>query len=160
MNCANVDANGNLQTKVNGGLVGVVGSVTATQTPPSLAFADGTGFNLMANAGNCVDVATPPTGKALVVTSIKIAVNGLSVTPTPMYIVRNPTCNANGPFADLTTWNGTGTFVTPYPSGLPVPYGQSLWMYVSPGGTTEGTITVNGYLVPASACQTPLVCVH
>ena len=155
-NCAKVDANGNLQTFVRG-------AVTATPTQPSGSFFAETQVALLAGGGNNIDIAGPPTGKALMLTSISVDVTSLPTPGGQIFVFRkiggtacsNATNDRNiGQF----TATGVGMQTISMPSGVPVPNGDRVCVYWNGGGNPQVGAMVYGYTVSAALCQSPNVC--
>jgi hypothetical protein len=174
---AKVDAKNNLNTaihdptsgvgaKVNGfGQVSaaVTGSVTATPTQPSGSFFAETQVALLAGGGNNIDIAGPPTGKALMLTSISVDVTSLPTPGGQIFVFRkiggtacsNATNDRNiGQF----TATAVGMQTISMPSGVPIPNGDRVCIYWNGGGNPKVGAMVYGYTVPAALCQSPNVC--
>jgi hypothetical protein len=151
---AKVDTIGNVQTKVNGGTLAISGGTLAAQPGPAAA----TYSNITGVGGGCGIVAVPPTGKAIIVTSILIDVE--SNAPTQAQIARaTGSCPSFLTFVRkaVITNLPLGAFIAPFPSGIAIPNGQELIVGLS-NGASGANVSVNGYLVPASQCQSPNVC--
>jgi len=147
---AAVSSAGQLQVHPNGTQT-VAGSVTATPAAPSALFAKETDVN---NA-TCTAVASAPMGKALILTSVHVDLPDPAV-PSPTYptyyaLYAGASCPGTNVTVDIGTFTSSvHTLVLPFPSGLALKAGSSLWMY-SPFSTE---VSVSGYSVPATACTT------
>jgi hypothetical protein len=153
---AKVDANGNLRSFVNG-------SVTATPTQPNGSYFAATQVALLADSANDIDIAGPPTGKALMLTSISVDVSSLPTPNGTLYLHRriggtacsNGTADRNiGRFTPISR----GLQTISMPSGVPIPNGDRVCIYWSGGGTVQAGVMAYGYTVPAALCQSPNVC--
>jgi len=153
---AKVDVNGNLHSYVSG-------SVTAPATQPSGSFFAETQVALLAGGGNNIDIAGPPTGKALMLTSISVDVTSLPTPGGQSFSCRkiggaacsNATKDRNiGQF----TATGVGLETISMPSGVPIPNGDRVCIYWNGGGNPQVGAMVYGYTVSAALCQSPNVC--
>jgi hypothetical protein len=147
VNQATVDSAHNLHTSVNGGTVGVTGSVTATKSPPSLTF-----HKYVAGLGTaCITVATAPAGKALVVDEIHVSESALTTTGALVVTLAKGSC-ATKTTVDNPSFNKVGQNSSlSYPAGLPFATGVSLVALSNDAGAAY-TVSVHGYLLPSSAC--------
>jgi hypothetical protein len=152
---AKVDSGGNVQAKVNGGNLNANPTQQAANMFTSTAGAGATG---------CVVLAAPPAGKALIVTSVKENIwnntPGDLVEPQIYRMTGNCPTPTNPVSKDTNNVGTDQTIVVPFPSGLPIPSGSKLAAQVveTSGDLAPVLFTVNGYLVPASQCQSPNVC--
>jgi hypothetical protein len=163
VNQANVDAQHNLDTatrdavsgvaaKVNSlgqQLAAVTGSVTATPTPLSASFDNETPVG---QPSPCTSLTpTVPAGKALVVTSVTVAVSFVTTGPVVVSLVAaTPGSPCNGlSNADISEVSGRGeTEFIPFPQGYPIKAGHVLGLNVSSGsGDASMFVTVKGYWV-------------
>jgi hypothetical protein len=148
---ASVDATGHLKVGDGAGPLTVDGSV---QLAAPGAFFHSTTTNLSHLSG-CVKVATPATGKALIIRDVRINV---IADPTP----------GNGQFVDLHTGPfcnilvadvnpaTIGETVLPFDPGLAIANGNSLWAEATSSVAAE--VYVDGYSVPAA--QVPASVTH
>ena len=151
---ARVDGSGKLDTNAT-----VSGSVVARPAAPDKLFSHS--VTSVATGGTCMHVAAPPAGHALVVTSVEVSVitgaplSGI-VTREPVAIctpVDNPDIEAS-----VGLENEPSSFVVPFPSGVPIPQGDDLNFSFTTTGSTLVVVSVHGYLVAASVCESPNVC--
>ncbi|MDQ1457468.1 MAG: hypothetical protein QOH28_3088 [Actinomycetota bacterium] len=147
---AKVDASGNLQAKLNATTVGVTGNVGAPAAATN--FAHGIVNVVASGSSTCVNLLSPPTGKALVVGTISIDTYE-DGSPNLNYsrFWRSAGC-ASDQIATHTP-NGPGTQQLLIQPGVTVKAGQALSVQAVNAGTTSlgADIAVFGYLVPASA---------
>jgi hypothetical protein len=157
VNRAKVNTKGRLLTTV-AGTVTVAG--VATQVDPTNLY---TSKVSPTSTRSCI-LVTPPSGHVLVITSVREFYDGNSSPTVFMSLSRQPAADAcSGPFApgqykDVAELAGPGSTQTPagtnvvtFPSGLPIPDGGELHVSGTFGGV-EGSVTVNGYLLPDSFC--------
>ena len=163
VNQANVDAQHNLDTatrdavsgvaaKVNSlgqQLATVTGSVTATPTPLSASFDNETP---VCQPSPCTSLTpTVPAGKALVVTSVTVAVSFVTTGPAIVSLVAaTPGSPCSGlSNADISEVSNSGmTEVIPFPQGYPIKAGHVLGLNLtSDSGDASAYVTVKGYMV-------------
>jgi hypothetical protein len=105
----------------------------------------------------CTPIATPPAGKALVVTEVRVNIR--QITPgTDEYfsLIIKPT---NGPcltsgLVSLVSPSGRGQIVIPFNPGLGIAAGQTLTVAVN-GNTIEGQAFTDGYTVTTKTVPQP-----
>ena len=104
-------------------------------------------------AGNttssCLTLATPPTGKALVITDIRYNVSAGDSSDL-LYVTNTSGCGAGGAVIEavLTAGNGEYTF----PAGLPVHATSALSFHVANSSGSQDNVAVyaDGYTVPST----------
>jgi hypothetical protein len=150
---ANVDANGNLQTKVNG-TVGVSGTVTATQASPG--FLKAFTFAVDAESGVLCGAVTPPAGFALVVTRITISTLGFS---PPDFVDAPFTARAasdvcrTGPTLAQPRFSSPSVTTLDLGAGIGLQNGHSIDVALNSANTAaSAAVTVYGYLASAQSC--------
>jgi len=148
-----VNANFGGQLRVNpSNIYGLVNTYAAGGTQNSVGPVPADAFNAIGepNGDQCGVIATPPAGKALVITEIDAFVE-VGVTEN-VAIYRNGTC-AGDPTL-ITKFVQDGSYAWQLPSGLPIANGNSLSaLQGNPSGGV--TVHVNGYLVPTASCTGP-----
>jgi hypothetical protein len=117
---AKVDSTGNLQTKVVGG------SVTAY--PPGTA-----AFHALTFSCNQCAVAVPPSGKAVLITSIHLNMENVATTGDndfiSLYRATNSSCSTNEVEIGLVNPSGLGETVLPFEPGFPIQAGKALCIF-------------------------------
>jgi hypothetical protein len=147
---AKVDASGNLQAKLNATTVGVTGNVGAPAAATN--FAHGIVNVVASGSSTCVNLLSPPTGKALVVGTISIDTYA-DGSPNLNYFVFWRTAGCASDQIATHTPNGPGTQQLLIQPGVTVRAAQALSVQAVNLGTTSlgADIAVFGYLVPAAA---------
>ena len=92
-------------------------------------------------------IATPPAGKALIVTSIHVDTRNGGSGEVAVGVSING-CTSGAVF-DQVDPSSNGVTVLPYEPGVVVPSGDTLCAF--PSDWTLGNVTVSGYTVPAAA---------
>ena len=157
---AKVDSNGNLQTKVSSG------SVNATPAAPNQQFISTVTFSDV--GPKCKTLVTPPTGKAVVITTVHFQVrtydNGPNTRLGDLGHSGSSGCTSgnvaldgvsfigNVPAANI--WQGAASQELDFPSGVAVANGHTLTVSVAGGPDDNWRITSFGYLVDATKCTT------
>jgi hypothetical protein len=142
-NVAITDPRGSNQAKVDGaGNLAVSGTVTARPAPPA-ALVRG---NRSVSA--CTPIVAPPSGKALVLTSVHVNVYQ---NPTPGFannvlLFAAPGCA--GSLVDVVNPAGIGVTALDYGNGLAIPANGGLFATVQGGVRAE--VYANGYTVASS----------
>jgi hypothetical protein len=142
---AKVDASGKLNVGDGSGSVTVDGTTTSRESPASGLFRS---FAITGSDGNCVALATPPAGKALIIKSV--ALNTVIINSPGLGKFVDLYLGANSCESLVMEINppGVGLLNQPFEPGLGVPAGQRLW------GRGFGIATeaaAFGYTVPSSA---------
>jgi hypothetical protein len=98
---------------------------------------------------SCLTLATPPTGKALVITDIRYSVSKGSPADH-LYLTNTVGCGAGGTVIDAVLPAGNGEYT--FPAGLPVHATSALSFHVANSSGTEDDVTVyaDGYTVPST----------
>lgn len=147
---AHVSASGQLQT------TGTVTNAVTTQLTAPANYLHSTTFALTSSRG-CVTVATPPTGKAMIVREVRV--DAFSVTsPGPLEnvaIYAGIGCSGSQ-VADVNP-STVGETVLPFDPGLGIPANSGLSAFVN--GSVQAEVYTDGYavgstLVPSSAITT------
>jgi hypothetical protein len=138
-NVAKVDANGRLQ--VGGGPVSLTGTVTTQIAAPS-TYLHSSSFP---TGGTCTVVATPPTGKAMIVRDVRINVYKDPMPGSGQYVAFY---NDTGCFNLVADANPAtvGETVLPFDPGLGIRVGSVLSVVV--GGSVAAEVYTDGYAVP------------
>ncbi len=149
---AKVDASGNLQTKVNGGTVGVTGSVTASPTTPSSMFS---AIGGAAAGDDACDFFTPKPGFAAVITSIDVYTKGATPAEPVSDTLSASTvtdCTA-GTIIIQDSFGSDSPHAVPLGVGIGIAAGHHLALrYFGPLDAESVVMTVFGYYVPAAQC--------
>jgi hypothetical protein len=168
---ATVESGGKL--KVDAGIVptvGLGGSITANVAYPTGAIVrsnDGLGTSVISltnncGSGRCPRLIAPPTGMALVVTSIHVNTS-LDATPNEaetilLYLSADGTCNVSSIVSLLEEVNPSGLGVTDLrydmPGGMTIPAGNALCGKDSDPTNLRAVATAWGYAVPSTAVPT------
>ena len=142
---AKVDASGKLNVGDGSGSVTVDGTTTSRESPANGLFRS---VALPGSDGNCVALATPPAGKALIIKSV--ALNTVIINSPglgkflDLYLGANP-CES---FVMEINPPGVGLLNQPFEPGLGVPAGQRLWIR---GFSVASEAFAFGYTVPSSS---------
>jgi hypothetical protein len=164
VNVAKVDAKNNLYTATRDAVSGVAarvdafgrqlaavsGSVTATPAAASEYFHKHAGVN-----GTFGAIATPPTGKALIVTSLQVDwfFADFANDPYVIFQVSDPTCatpvEGGADFFEIDLPDKNDHRTIPITPGWPIPAGKALCAVV--GGNAQVSILTFGYLVPSTS---------
>jgi len=137
------------------GIQGTSGSqadVTSAGQLQTAAAGPGAAFENLttAVAGQTVVVATPPAGKALMITSVHVNLWGLTSTDPYMYLsTRTGSCT--GPtdsFFDEVDPATSGVSVLPYDPGLPIPSTEVLCVTAT---NLAANVEAVGYSVPSAS---------
>jgi hypothetical protein len=142
-NLAKVDASGRLQTA---GSTSVTNTVNTQLAPPS-AYIHTTTFAITTSRG-CLVLATPPTGKAMVVRGVRIDVFS-DPSPGPdqdLTIYSDATCTTQ--VADVNPAT-VGETVLPFDPGLGIPAKSGLSARAT--GSVQGEVYTDAYSVSASS---------
>jgi len=143
-NAARVDSAGKLEVGDGAGNLTVDGTVVGREAAPVAFF---TNHAFPTGGGSCVELATPPSGKALVVKSVSMDTWALTVGPPAYYRFSvGATCGVETLDVNPPT---TGLIEQPFEPGVGVPSGQSLWAQAN--GNMTGEVFAFGYTVVASA---------
>ena len=157
---AKVDSNGNLQTKVSSG------SVNATPAAPNQQFIGTVTFSDV--GPKCKTLVTPPTGKAVVITTVHFQVrtydNGPNTRLGDLGHSGSSGCTSGnvaldgvsfiGNVPSTNIWQGVASQELDFPSGVAVANGHTLTVSVAGGPDDNWRITSFGYLVDATKCTT------
>lgn len=157
-NVAIIDPGGVNRAKVNASgqlSVAATGSVTATPTPPNSSYT----HVVQATQGSCRPITqSVPAGKALVVTSVTVAISAGTDQPVGVIAVSadgaspNP-CTALNPANEIYASGLHASTVMSFPSGFPIKTGHILGVLMfSDVADHTADITVNGYFVSAAQC--------
>jgi hypothetical protein len=157
---AKVDSNGNLQTKVSSG------SVNATPAAPNQQYISTVTFSDV--GPKCKTLVTPPTGKAVVITTVHFQVrtydNGPNTRLGDLGHSGSSGCTSGNVALDGVSfignvpagniWQGAASQELDFPSGVAVANGHTLTASVAGGPDDNWRITAFGYLVDATKCTT------
>lgn len=142
---AHVDASGRLEVGDGSGPLTVDGTVTTQQATPANYVHVAT-LGLTSGRG-CVEIAAPPTNRAMIVTDVKIDVFS-DPSPGPDQYVRvfsDPSCQTA--VADVNP-SGVGQTLVPFEPGVGIAAGSQLSAIVS--GSVEAEAYTDGYAVAQS----------
>jgi hypothetical protein len=144
-NIAHVNSSGQLQTA---GSTSVTNTVTTELTAPS-AYVDGAVADAIGGDG-CVVIATPPSGKAMIVRDVTVDVFS---DPSPgegdnLPIFTGTTCEEGGVAIGDVNPPTVGVTTLPFDPGLGVPAKSGLSAFAN--GSVDAEIYVDGYSVPSS----------
>jgi hypothetical protein len=144
-NFAKVDSAGKLAVGDGTGPLTVDGTVTSRETPANAFFRS---VAFPSSSGACTPIATPPTGKALIIKSVAVDTYGIETPGSGRYAsfwVGTSTCES---FVMDINPPGVGLIDQPFEPGLGVPAGKKLWVYAS---SISAEAFAFGYSVAASA---------
>ncbi|HEX8102937.1 MAG TPA: hypothetical protein VF533_10005 [Solirubrobacteraceae bacterium] len=137
---AHVSPTGSVQIGDGSGPLTVDGTTTSREALP-------TTFSTVATSltsTDCTPIATPPTGRALIVKSISVDVFGLASPSGSTYVALGVACAG----AAYVNPSSLGVTTIPFEPGYVVPAKTQLMAYRS--GDVQAVVTVTGYTVPAS----------
>jgi hypothetical protein len=138
----------------SGGALTVTGSVNANQAQPASTF---TYFSGASETSGCNRVTPPvPAGKALVVTSVNVAVN--AVTTGPVFVVVDAATGASpcGAIESVDESYVAGAKTSEdvqIPSGVVIKPGHAVGVFLqSASGDASAVVHVHGYYVASTLC--------
>ena len=155
---AKVDGNGSLQTKVSSGFINATPAAPNQQYISTVTFSD--------VGPKCKTLVTPPTGKAVVITTVHYQVrtydagpntrlgdlghSGSSGCTSGNVALDGVSFFGNVPQSNI--WQGAASQQLTFPSGVAVANGHTLTASVAGGPDDNWRITAFGYLVDAGQC--------
>ena len=148
---AHVNSKGQLQ--VGGGPVTVTNTVPTELAPPS-AYVHGTAFDLAGGDG-CTELATPPSGKAMIVREVKISVSS-DPSPGGAFVAIYADTSCSTLVADVYPPT-IGETTLPFDPGLGIPAKSGLSVVVA--GSIQADVYMDGYSVPSGSVPAAMVSV-
>ena len=143
---ATVDASGQLNVGDGGGGLTVDGTTTSRESPANALFRSFVFPN--GSSGDCVALATPPAGKALIVKSVAldtVVIDSPGAGKFAGLYLGASTCES---FVMEINPSGVGLLNQPFEPGLAVPAGQRLWVRAL---NISSEAFAFGYTVPAGS---------
>jgi hypothetical protein len=144
----------------------VGGSLNATPAPPSQQYVSTVFFNDA--PPRCKTLVTPPSGKAVVITTVHFQARDLDAGPEPRFAdlghsgsggcttgnvaLDGVSFEGNVPAGNM--WQGVASQQLEFPSGLAVANGHTLTVSVAGGPDDNWRVTAIGYVVAANQCTT------